>query len=1426
MKSSYRMGIDIGSTTAKVVLVKSAGDEIVFSDYRRHHTETLTTLENILQHACQQLGEVDVSLLVTGSAGLGISETCTLPFIQEVVASAEVVHQSYPEVNTLIDIGGEDAKMIFFDEQSRPDIRMNGNCAGGTGAFIDEMANLLNVSLNELDALAAKHTQIYPMASRCGVFAKTDLQNLLSRDVPREDIAASVFNAIVLQTLATLSRGYDPSPVVLFCGGPLTFLSSLRRAFQNGLNLAPDEILEVENGQLLPAYGAALAETDTRCEISISALVDLLHCTGMKHRPEQDRLKPLFTGALDFQKWEKLRSKQTVERVDIRHLEGEECFLGVDSGSTTTKVVLINERGQLAFDYYSNNHGNAIQAVSKGLDALSEQLRTHKNPPRIVRSAVTGYGEDLVRAAFGFDEGLVETLAHYRAAKTLDEEVSFILDIGGQDMKAIFVQDGFIQNIEINEACSSGCGSFIQSFAKSMGYEVSEFAHKACASQAPCDLGTRCTVFMNSKVKQAFREGADISDISAGLAYSVIKNALHKVLRLTNTEVLGNHIVVQGGTFKNPAILRAVELLLDRQVLCPDISELMGAYGAALTARDSYLASKPQASNFVGLEHYREVGTCTKKSINCRGCENRCQVTKLIFPNGNSFFSGNRCEKIYTNRGDRKFIGSNLPAKKYQLLFERKTSPDKSARLTLGIPRVLTIYEKFPFWNTLFVESGIAVKLSDPSSMQIYELGAGTIMSENICYPAKLVHGHILNLMESGVDRIFYPMMFYEECSFEDAHNCYVCPILSGYSDVIRSAIDPEHRYHVPFDSPPVNFNDLGLLRKVCFQYLAELGVPLLDRHRAFSKALKAQREYKEAVRAAGQEMLAAARKEGRFSVLLLGRPYHIDPHINHKIPEIISHYGVDVLTEDSVPISDQQALDNPYAIKQWEYTNRIYHAARWAGQQPDIEVVQLNSFGCGPDAFCVEETRSVLTEFGKRHTVLRVDEIESAGSTRLRLRSMIEARRRKEGMEKQRYQPRKSTRVYRKSDKPKPLIVPQFADLYTYPLIRPALDMGYSVQLLPASNRESVEVGLKYANNEICYPGIIVIGDVIKAFQNSSYKPDEVIVGLWETGGQCRASCIFAACKRALVSAGYENTPVITVSTQTRTMNEQPDLDLNIKRYIYYGALGTIFADAINAMVYPIAAREINPGETFRLAEKYLGRLRSGELRLDRENIRTTIRQAAAEFNRISIRDQDLPRVGILGEIYVKYNDFGNNRVASWLMQQGIEVVLPPLLEFFSGWFVSVKAHVEANLKRPDLLWLLSGPLYHYLDGFLQDVDGALQDFRYYHPFHSIQEVAEFAREIVSLNHQYGEAWMLPGGVGSLVHQGVKNVLCLQPFGCIANHIVAKGVQKRMKEQYPELNILFLDTDAGGSEVNFFNRMHFFVNHAKASFYESGQSR
>jgi len=1257
---------------------------------------------------------------------------------------------------------------------------------------------------------------IYPMASRCGVFAKTDLQNLLSRDISKEDVAASVFHAVVLQTLATLSRGYDPNPLILFSGGPLTFLPALKNAFMKKLNVSSSDILEVENAQLLPAIGAALANTSAKQTYRLNALIELLKSLQTQTATIQNRLPALFESEKEYKDWKSVRTQQKIERVDITGLDGDKLFLGVDSGSTTTKLVLIDARGRVVFDHYANNRGNAIQAVQAGLKEIRELLGRNGKSARIMKSVVTGYGEDLIRAAYGFDDGMVETLAHYRAATAFDKDVSFILDIGGQDMKAIFVKDGFIQNIEINEACSSGCGSFIESFARSMGYSVADFAQMACAAEAPCNLGTRCTVFMNSRVKQALREGAEIHDISAGLAYSVIKNALHKVLKVTNTDQLGEHIVVQGGTFRNPAIRKGLEHLLGKRVTCPDMAELMGAYGAALTARDSYKDGRIEESTFVGLDRIESVSNYEKRLIRCRGCENSCAVTKMTFPNRNVFYSGNRCEKIFTNSGKAERQGINLPALKYELLFNRKMKPESAPRLTIGIPRVLNQFENFPFWNTLFVECGIKVQLSAPSSNTVFHKGTAHIMSENLCFPAKLVSGHIMDLIEAGVDRIFFPMVFYEENSFSDSANSYNCPVVSGYADVIRSVIDPLGRYNIPLDMPAINLNDKKLLKRTCLSYLSSLGIPKQTIRRAFDKARESQRQFKAQVRALADKILADARAEARPVILLLGRPYHIDPLINHKIPDILTGFGVDVITEDSIPLEPDQALDNRHVMTQWEYINRYYHAARWVGTQDHVELVQLNSFGCGPDPFVLEEVRTILGEYGKHPTVIRIDEIESSGSTRLRLRSMMESIWLNAKPAGRSYHPRKTTRIYRSEDRSRTLIVPDFSQFCSPPIVRPFKDMGYNIVALPPADRASVDVGLKYTNNEICYPGIITIGDLVKALQSGKYDPSKTAIGFSQTGGQCRASSYPSMVRKALVAAGFEDVPVVTLSTNLQVLNDQPGFEFDVKEYMYKAILGMLFTDALSDMYYTSAIREKQKGDSIKAVDKYLKPFWDGSIPLEKTALLECINQAVEEFNALSVTDWNYPKVGIVGEIYVKYNAFSNNYVADWLMEQGIEVVQPTFLEFFAGGLVLMDNRVRTNLMRPNLLWILSFLGKKLLRSFLNEVDGIMQKYRYYHPHHDIQEIAWKAQEIVSLNHQYGEGWLIAGEIASFAKDGIHNVLCLQPFGCIANHVVAKGMEKRMKELFPQLNLIFLDADAGLSEVNFFNRMHFFVNHAK----------
>jgi len=1415
---AYKMGIDIGSTTAKVVALETDGI-LRYSEYQRHKTETVDTLRAILQRALGELGDVSLEVLVTGSAGMGISEKYGLPFIQEVVASAEVVKQLYPQVRTLIDIGGEDAKMIFFGNDGVPDIRMNGSCAGGTGAFIDEMATLINVPVESIDELARQHTTIQPMASRCGVFAKTDLQNLLSRDVPHADIAASVLHAVVLQTLATLARGYAPAPKLLFSGGPLTFIPALQASFLEVLNLTESDVLNAERSELLTATGAALAQGAVTYKLS--DLIELLGGKGSGVAVDKRRLQPLFDDHIQRERWEAARAQHKIEQVPLHALPGTNCFLGVDCGSTTSKVVLVDERGRVAFRYYINNKGNPIGAVQEGLRELRDQMNACENPPHIAKSVVTGYGEDLIRCAFGFDVGMVETLAHFRAARAFDPQVSFILDIGGQDMKAIFVRDGFIENIEINEACSSGCGSFLESFSRSMGYPVADFASSACDSSAPCDLGSRCTVFMNSRVKQALREAATVSDISAGLAYSVIKNALHKVLKISDMEVLGDHIVVQGGTFRNPAVHKAMELLTGKQVTCPDMAELMGAYGAALSGRDSYHNNGHKPSTFVGLKEMEHAGEYQKKLIHCRGCENRCTVTKLTFPNQNSFYTGNRCERIYTNRGDQVTKGRSVHDEKYRLLFERPYEPQGPPRQVIGIPRVLNMYENFPFWNTLLVECGFKTQLSEPSSNKLFKKGTASVMSENICFPAKLVHGHIEDLLTKGVDRIFYPMVFYEEGEFYDATNSFNCPIVSGYPDVVRSAIDPESRRGIPLDKPTVSFKDDKLLEKACRTYLKNLGVSNSTFVRAFKQAVQAQQEYKQSVREVGKQLLAEGKEAGRIAVLLLGRPYHLDPLINHGVPRMLVDLGVDVLTEDAIPLGEPESLDNKHVLTQWEYLNRYYHAARWVGESEGVEIVQLNSFACGPDAYTMDEVKSILRSYGKNYTVVRIDEIESSGSTKLRLRSLIEMLKQERHVERE-FIPRKKVKLYQEDDRRKLVLTPYFSQFCAPTVSGPMLEMGYQVETLPPPDRETVEIGLKYAQNEICYPGIIVIGDTIKALQSGKYDLDEVVVGSWQTGGQCRASSILSLTKRALIAAGFEGIPILALSTSS-TLHEQPGFKLNWPEYIQKALMACVYSDSISAMYYATAVREKIKGQAQALADRLLAPVAKGRMVFSREATLKRLEQAVVAFNKISTSAGSFPKAGILGEIYVKFNDFSNNRVAQWLTDQKIEVIVPPLLEFFAGWFVNAGTQVREHIRGYDLQWVLSKVLDKYVHSFLDEVEAVRAKFKHYHPNHSIKDIANRAKDIVALTHQYGEGWLIAGEIGELFHQGVKNVLCLQPFGCIANQVVAKGVEKRMKERYPGLNLLFLDLDAGVSEVNYFNRMYFFVDHAQRNGMGSG---
>ncbi len=1414
----FKAGIDIGSVTAKIVLLDNL-NTIVFSRYLRHNTRIDKTLLAILNDLLSLQGNVYLDVAITGTAGMGVSEFSGIPFIQEVIASADAVRKLYPETRVLVDIGGEDSKLIFFNERMNADIRMNGNCAGGTGSFIDQMATLLNIPLEKIDETASRYDTIYPIASRCGVFAKTDVQYLLSNNVPAADIAASTFHAVAIQTINTLAQGHDIKPKVLFCGGPLHFLAGLRNALTKVLGITTNDIILPEEPQLIPGIGAAVADENDKLQIKVQDLIRLIDNSKRINLREKNSLEPLFRDKYEFEEWEVRKSKDTVQHIEINQLDNSDSFLGIDAGSTTTKIVLIDGQGRVAYEFYSGNKGNPVETVQEGLKQLQMILDKNNITINIRRTAVTGYGEDLIRAAYGMDDGIVETLAHYKAAKAFDTNVSFVLDIGGQDMKAFFIKNGIINRIEINEACSSGCGTFIETFANSLNHSVADFAKMACDARQPYDLGTRCTVFMNSKIKQALREGAATEDISAGLAFSVIRNCFNKVLKIHDTSILGKNIVVQGGTFRNQAVLRAMEKYLEREVVRPDISELMGAYGAALIAKDNWKKEKPH-NNFIGLDHLDDIGIKKTRALGCKGCENQCRITEIVFGNGEKYITGNRCENIYSNGRGNISKGRNLFKTEYDLIFNRKTTPDKKPIAVIGIPRVLNMFENFPFWCTLFVECGIQVLLSRPSTNKIAEKGSGTIMSDNICFPAKLANGHIADLIDKGVKHIFYPMVKYEKNESKGSTNSYNCPVVTGYPEVIRSSINPQ-KQGVSFDFHPVVFNDDNLLRKACFEYLSKkFRISKRTFTKAFTKAIDTWDEVKTRIRELGKKVINEAEENNRLIVVLAGRPYHIDPLINSNIPRIISRFGVDVLSVNAIPVLGKDVQKDATVLTQWEYPTRLYNAAKWIGKTKNVQLIHLNSFGCGPDAVTIDEVRAILEQYGKSSTLLRIDEITGTGSVKLRVRSMIESQLlNAKPIEAKIFTPKITTPFYQKSDRRKTVIVPDFPHFYNELLTPLFSRMGYNYEVLPESDQESAELGLKYSNNDICYPCTICIGDILKALKSGKYDVNNTVACITETGGQCRASNYANLLRKALINSGFNNVPVVTLAPGKNPLNYQPGFEIDFLSIIFFSFSTFLFTDQLLKMYYATRVREKRKGTALEIVNKYLGLAKNAAGKYRIQNAMGLLKAAVEEFNAVDVEEGPYPKVGIVGEIYMKYSPFGNNDIANWLMDQGMEVVIPPITSFFVERFVDIHTNHRLNIIRtkPSERAVYSF-LGKYINSKIRQSNKILNNFRHHViPVHTIKDISLKAEKIVSLIHQYGEGWLLPGEVAILAESGVNNVVSIQPFGCIANHIVARGVSKRIKDLYPDLNFLCLDMDAGDSKVNIFNRLHILVKHAAA---------
>lgn len=1395
MMQTYNVGVDVGSTTVKMVILNDEG-HVVFKDYRRHFSDIKITVNALFEDARSFLIGTKLKLMVTGSAGLGLAESLKVGFVQEVIACSRAIKKFAPHTDVAIELGGEDAKIMYFGTSVEQ--RMNGTCAGGTGSFIDQMSSLLKTDAIGLNNLAKNHKEIYPIASRCGVFAKTDIQPLLNEGASREDIAASVLQAVVNQTISGLACGKPIRGNVAFLGGPLTFLPELKKRFELTLNLTESSIVNLDHTQYFVALGAALSSHDIE-SIEPECIYDRMPTIYCEGPDSKDKIERLFESDADYESFKIRHSQHKVRRKALNEVKGH-LYLGIDAGSTTTKIAVIDEESNLVFSHYGSNEGSPLLTTVNALKQLYDSI---DETSKIVYSTVTGYGESLIKAALKIDHGEIETVAHYKGADYFLPGVDSILDIGGQDMKSLRINDGVIHSIMLNEACSSGCGSFIETFANSVNHTIQDFSKLGLMSQNPVDLGTRCTVFMNSRVKQSQKEGATVGDISAGISMSVVKNALFKVIRMRSVDDLGEKIVVQGGTFYNDAVLRALERLSGKEVVRPDIAGIMGAFGAALISKERYHSD--YVTEMLTGDTLLNFSTTTEAK-RCNLCANYCQLTVNHFSDKRQFITGNRCE-----RGSGiDFIESNLPDLfdyKYKRVFSYPVlSRNEAVRGTIGIPRVLNIYEDYPFWAAFFTTLGYRVELSTRSSRKIYEMGMETIPSESVCYPAKLVHGHIEDLINRKVDRIFYPCIPYNEKEDKQANNHYNCPVVTSYPETINVNVDHIKNKSVHYHHPFLPIDSPERMKKRVYDELKGWGISKKEIFAAIDIGYHALEEYKSDVRQQGEKALEYLKINHLKGIVLAGRPYHIDPEIHHGIPELLKSYGFAVISEDA--ISHLSVIDRPLnVVDQWVYHTRLYAAATYVSKQSHLELVQLNSFGCGLDAVTSDQVKEILESSGKISTLLKIDEISNLGAVRIRIRSLIAAINERD---KQCFIPEISTEQKERPifteemRKDYTILVPQMSPIH-FQFIESALKPeGYNFEVLPAIDTSAVDEGLKYVNNDACYPSILVVGQMMKALNSGKYDLDKTALIITQTGGGCRATNYIAFIRQALKSAKLEHIPVISLNALGLESN--PGLKLN-KTFIEKLVQSILYGDLFMRVLYKTRPYEMVVGSANALHDHWAEVCKVSLIKGDRKTFTQTVNAIVKAFDTLALKDIKKPKVGLVGEILVKFHPTANNNIVDLIEKEGAEAVMPDLVDFFAYTAynnVIKNKFLSGSLKGR----IISEVLISTLEYYRKPIVKALEHSDRFEPPKHIKELGELAEPHLSLCNQTGEGWFLTAEMVELIQSGVDNIVCMQPFACLPNHITGKGMIKELKYSYPKSNIVAIDYDPGASEVNQINRI------------------
>lgn len=1401
MREKY-IGIDIGSTTIKLVVLDD-NNKILSTFYKRHFSDIEKALKELIDEVKDNLIGYNIKVKVTGSGGLGIAKWIGIEFVQEVIACSYAIKEFIPHTDVAIELGGEDAKITYFGETI--DQRMNGSCAGGTGAFIDQMSVLLDTDASGLNELAKTYDKLYPIAARCGVFAKTDIQPLINEGVSSSDISASIYQAVVNQTISGLAAGKPITGNVAFLGGPLSFSSELRKRFIETLQLSESEVVIPENSMLFVAIGAALYAKNS-IKINGEDFVQKVLKTNMTVDEETVFLEPLFKNHQSYEEFLNRHQKNIVEREDVENYKGN-AFLGIDAGSTTSKLVLISEDKKLLYYSYKNNMGKPLVTIK---NMIVEMYQTIGNNIKVKYGVSTGYGENLVKSAFKLDFGEIETLCHYKAAAYFNPNVDFILDIGGQDMKCMRVKNGVIYDIMLNEACSSGCGSFIEGFAKTLNLNIEEFVKCGIKSKNPVELGSRCTVFMNSKVKQAQKEGVSVDDISAGLAYSVIKNALVKVIKVNDFEKIGENLVVQGGTFYNDAVLRAFENVVGKQAIRPDISGLMGAFGAAIIALEKY------DTNFVStvlsssqVEHL----SFSAKAIRCNLCENNCSMTLNDFGDGTKHISGNKCEKG-AGVTTKDSVLPNMYQYKYERVFDYVPLETKDAyRGEIGIPRVLNIYEHYPFWYTFFTNLGFKVVLSPRSNKQVYELGMDSITSDTICYPAKIVNGHIKALKNQNVPLIFYPCLPFENKSRRKADKNYNCPVVTSYPEVILNNIDfPKTKYMCPF----LPMDNLKIMAKNLFESLRDYNVSMKEIENSLELADKELYNYKKDVQAQGEKILEFITKNNKKGIVLAGRPYHIDPEINHGLEKIVNELGMVVLSEDAVAhLSSQETKLR--VLDQWSFHSRLYSAAEYVAKRDDLELVQLNSFGCGIDAVVSEQVSEILRSHGKNYSLLKIDEGANLGAIKIRIRSiqaaMIEREKSNQRLPKENvdYSTPTFTKEMRKNHT---ILIPQMSPIH-FKLIEAAMNQeGYKVDVLPSVDSKAIEVGMKYVNNDSCYPAIIVIGQIISAIQSGKYDINNLSVLMSQTGGGCRASNYIALLRKALKEAGYTNIPV--VSFNLLGIESNPGFKLT-KVLVKKLVMSCIYGDILMRLSNRTRPYEDVLGSTDKLIDKWTDYIAKKHLPLNYFKYKNIVKNVVSEFNNLPQTRKEIPRVGVVGEILIKYHPTGNNNLFKIIENEGAEVVVPDLSDFILYSSYNNIYNYE-NLGRSKKAARIAKLIIRFVDFYRRPLNKQLEKTGWYLKTSTIYEKIDALKGIVSVGNQTGEGWFLTAEMMELLSHNINNVVAVQPFGCLPNHIFAKSVIKPIKKHYSKANITAIDYDPGLSSVNQLNRIKLLLEISKSN--------